>query len=316
MKQRLVLLVLLIMLVVWAGSERRLLALKLSTLVDGTDVAPLSATTDEGPYVRWVDDYFTIQIIAPNTFAIGEPRYSQQNYSYLIAGAERALMFDAGPGLRDIRTIAESLTDRPITFLPSHLHYDHVGNEIKFDRIALADLPQIRSRAMGSMFSPSNSQHLGFMEGFDNPNWEVDEWLAPGSEIDLGRRILKIYYTPGHTDDSVSLFDEKNNIVFSGDYLYPGPLYGFLPNSSMGQYMSSSVTLLNDLPEDVVFFGAHREAPQGAPTLGYGDLEDLHSALVRMKSGELEGDGRWPQTFVVNERLLMLAEPRWLQRWD
>ena len=73
--------------------------------------------------MEWLANYFTIEHLAPGTYAIGEPRYYQQNYSYLIIGEERALLFDAGPGIRDIRKTAELLTKKPIVFLPSHFHY-------------------------------------------------------------------------------------------------------------------------------------------------------------------------------------------------
>jgi hydroxyacylglutathione hydrolase len=39
---------------------------------------------------RWIDDYYVVEDIDATTFAIGEPRYYQGNYSYLIIGAERA----------------------------------------------------------------------------------------------------------------------------------------------------------------------------------------------------------------------------------
>src|SRR5512134_1187466 len=91
---------------------------------DGEPPALLDAA-DEGPGVRWMDDYFIVQVIDPQTFAIGEPRYHQQNFNYLIVGSQRAILFDAGPGQRDIRPIAEALTGRPITFVPSHFHFDH-----------------------------------------------------------------------------------------------------------------------------------------------------------------------------------------------
>lgn len=315
MRYRWVILLLVMVSIVWAGKERRILTLHVLSLTGGGKALLLLDRTDEGPDVYWHDDYFTTQLIAAGTYAIGEPRYFQQNYSYLIIGSKRALLFDAGPGVRDIRSVAESLTGLPITFLPSHLHYDHVGNSVTFDRIALPDIPAIRSRANGSTFSPSDRQHLGFMEGLDPPSWRVDEWIVPGSEIDLGDRVLKVYYTPGHTDDSISLFDAGKGLVFSGDYLYPGPLYGFLPNSSMRDYLATTGPLVDELPRDVIFYGAHRNSPPGPPTLGYGDLEDLRAALIRLRSGELEGEGTWPQSFEINERLWLLAEPRWLQDW-
>ena len=45
---------------------------------------PPRAQEDEGPAVRWADDWFTVEEIAPETFAIGEPRYYQQNFSCLL----------------------------------------------------------------------------------------------------------------------------------------------------------------------------------------------------------------------------------------
>ncbi len=300
----------------WAFVDRRMLVVRLDSFNGSGSPPPLLEAQDEGPDAVWYDDYFVIFHLDNNTIAIGEPRYAQENFSYLIIGEDRALLFDAGPGIRDIRLVAESLTDKPITFLPSHLHYDHVGNNVSFENIALPDLPVIRDRADGNIFSPSEQQHLGMYEGFDAPVWEVDEWLPIGSDIDLGKRDVKLIFTPGHTDDSVSLFDATANVVFSGDYLYPGKLYGFMPNSSMGDYLAAATPLVDELPADVVIYGAHRNGPPGAPVLGYQDLLDLKDALVELRSGNLSGEGSWPQAFPVNDKLTLLAEPRWLQDWD
>ena len=122
-------------------------------------------------------------------------------------------------------------------------------------------------------------------------------------------------YTPGHTTDSISLLDAGNDILFSGDYLYPGPLYGFLPNSSMADYLSVAETLHGRLGHQIRFFGAHRDAPPGAPRLGFEDLEALRTGLTGIRDGEIEGAGSYPQAFPISDRLTMLAEPRWLQRW-
>ena len=98
---------------------------------------PLGDADTESADTRWFDDYYTIAEIAHDTWAIGEPRYYQQNFNYLVVGTERAVLFDAGPGVRSIQPVIRSLTDLPIVFLPSHFHYDHVGNGVNFSERAV-----------------------------------------------------------------------------------------------------------------------------------------------------------------------------------
>ena len=275
----------------------------------------LSDALDEGPEVRWHDDYFTVQALDERTFAIGEPRYYQQNYSYLIVGNDRAVLFDAGPGHRDIRPVVQSLTDRPITFIPSHFHYDHVGNEVTFDRVAVVDLPYLRERAPDDRLQLRFAEHLGVVERLEAPTLAVDEWLAPGSRVRLGDRSLRVLYTPGHTEDSISLLDLGSGDLFSGDFIYPGPLFAFLPNSGMADYLQGADTVLRATPAKARVFGAHRVAAPGAPELALGDVADLRSALRAIQTGELRGEGLYPVVYRVNARLELYAEPRWLQNW-
>ena len=54
------------------------------------------------PPLRWFDSYYVVADLGEGAYAIGEPRYGQCNFSYLIVGSRRALLFDTGPGIRDI----------------------------------------------------------------------------------------------------------------------------------------------------------------------------------------------------------------------
>lgn len=271
------------------------------------------AEIPEGSF--WYDDYFLIDPIDVRTFAIAEPRYAQLNYSYLILGTESAILFDAGPGVRNIKAAAESLTDLPITFIPSHFHYDHIGNEITFESVAVVDLPYLRERADSNRLSLTWQEHLGSGEGYDIPTLEVDEWLPPNSVLDIGDRRLQILHTPGHTTDSVSLLDLENGALFSGDFLYPGNLYAFLPTSRMGEYLEGADEVLETAEPDSKLYGAHRGPDPVIPQLEMTDVEDLKAALIKIRDGELSGIGTYPVSYPVNESLVILAEPRWLQSW-
>jgi glyoxylase-like metal-dependent hydrolase (beta-lactamase superfamily II) len=100
--------------------------------------------------VRWFDDWFAIGNNASGIHAIGEPRFHQINWNYLIEGRHTALLFDTGPGVRDISEVVRSLTKLPVIALPSHLHFDHTGNLHRFPHIALADLPVSGIKGMHS----------------------------------------------------------------------------------------------------------------------------------------------------------------------
>ena len=277
---------------------------------------PLLDVTEEGDDVSWHDDYYIVQVLDQDTFAIGEPRYQQQNFNYLIAGTERAILFDAGSGFRNILPVAESLTDRPITFIPSHLHYDHIGNGVSFDHVALIDLPHLRARTKEEKLQLTWQEHLGSAEGYDTPRLPIHQWIQPNDVIDLGGRELLVLYTPGHTDDSISLADQAAGLIFSGDFIYPGPLFGFLPNSNLGDYLQGAETLLTVTRSDSRIFGAHRLGPPGAPVQALTDLHDLRKALFAIHSGDMPGEGIYPITYVINPTLQLLAEPGWLQNWD
>src|SRR3954451_12381975 len=114
------------------------------------------------PDVRWFDEWYAVEEIAPGIHAIGEPRYHQLNWNYLIAGKERALLFDTGPGLHDIAPVAASLTELPVTAMPSHLHYDHTGNLHRFSNLAMADLPVLRACELDGLVYATDDLYRGF----------------------------------------------------------------------------------------------------------------------------------------------------------
>ncbi len=262
-------------------------------------------------HLRWFDDWFAIEDVASGTFAIGEPRYHQVNWNYLICGKKHALLFDTGPGLRDIKPVVDSLTDRFIIAMASHLHFDHTGNLHRFSEIALADVVDIRSYERDAMFYAPRDFYLGHLE---NMEWEpvsVAHWWPAGEIIDLGERSLEIIATPGHSPDSVSLYDREQNILFAADFLYPGELYAQVPGSSLPDYLSTIDGLLDRLPADVLILGAHgipdSEDRHAAPKLARLDLEDLQSVLAGIKAGELEPESAAPDRYTVNDRLALLA---------
>jgi hydroxyacylglutathione hydrolase len=261
--------------------------------------------------VEWFDDYYTIEYVDNRTIAIGEPRYHQMNYNYLIIGKDKAILFDTGPGIRNIIPVAESLTPVPLIVTVSHLHYDHVGNLETLEDIILADLPGFRERLDDSgMFTPTDDEHLGHTEGIHIKSFRVREWWKPGEKVDIGNRVIELIHAPGHTQDSIVLFDRESNLLFAGDFIYPGELLAMLPQSDLRDYLQATQNLLNIIDSNTLLLGAHRTYSTSlqAPRQSYQGMLDLKNALVGIREGSIRGKGLYPRIFKVNNIMTLWTD--------
>ena len=266
---------------------------------------------------RMVDDYWAVQNIDANTYALGEPRYYQANYAYLIVGARRALLFDAGSGTRDITGVVTNLTHLPVTVMPSHLHFDHIGGIAPFASVAMIDLPDTRADVTNGKLTPSRYEYLGMLDGLAPPAFSVTEWVKAGTTIDLGGRVLQILHVPGHTHSSVALYDATTHQLFAGDFIYPTTLYAFLPGASLAEYRATTRELLATLPADTKIWTAHccRVGElTSAPWLTMTDLRDLDTALTAIQSGESHSTGFFPRRFPVNQQMTLATGFPWNNR--
>jgi glyoxylase-like metal-dependent hydrolase (beta-lactamase superfamily II) len=266
---------------------------------------------------RMFDDYFAVQALGAGTYAIGEPRYYQQNYAYLIVGTRRALLFDAGSGTRDISKVVHSLTRLPVTVMVSHLHFDHLGGIGAFDGVAMIDLPQTRADVADGRFRPGRYEFLGFLDGQAAPTTRVTQWLAPGAVIDLGGRTLTVLSTPGHTPSSAALFDAGSHRLFIGDFIYPTTLYAFLPGASLSAYHRTAQRLLAELPADTILWTAHccrKGEGIAAPWLDMADVRDLDRTLLRVQAGTAVSHGFYPRVYPVNDQMTLATGFVWNNR--
>ena len=239
------------------------------------------------PASQMIDDWYAVESIDTQTFAINEPKSSQYNTSYLIVGDTRALMFDAGSGerpasSRSMREVAERYAGKkPITLILSHFHYDHITDAALFDGVTLLDRPDIRANITDQVFTITPWESL-------DREWrlvKVTALISDGEVIDLGGRSLTLLNLSGHTTESVVLLDKDRNLAFTGDFVYRhlGGIIAFVPGSDLVAYKANSARLLQLTNIDTQFFGAH-----GIPSFGRDWLTLLDRALDTMVSGEAE----------------------------
>lgn len=242
------------------------------------------------PASKMIDDWYAVEAIDAQTFAINEPRSSQYNTSYLIVGDARAIMFDAGSGerplgSRSMREVAEQYTDnKPITLILSHFHYDHIYDAATFDSVTLIDRPEIRANIRDNVYTISPWESLEM----ERRPLKVATLVADGDVIDLGDRKVDVLNLPGHTTESVVLLDRNRKQVFAGDFIYRhlGGIIAFSPAADLVAYQANSTRLLQLTNADTLFFGAH-----GIPQFSHDWLMLMDSELGKIVRGE--GDYRY-----------------------
>lgn len=243
--------------------------------------------------VQVSDPWFEIYKPAPNVFAIYEPHQAEETIGYLILGEKRAILFDTGMGISDVKKVVSELTKLPIIVLNSHTHDDHVGGNWEFETIYSMDTDFSRQNARGSREDAqaeiTPDQICGPLPaGFDAKTyqtrpWKITRYIHDGERLDLGGRVIEVIATPGHTPDAVSLFDRANGLLFTGDTYYPAPIWLFRPETDLDAYSRSIRRLAALAPEVMIVLGAHN-IPVAKPAV----LAGLVGAFDAVRAGKVK----------------------------
>jgi glyoxylase-like metal-dependent hydrolase (beta-lactamase superfamily II) len=238
------------------------------------------------------DLWFEVYKPASGVFAIYEPHQSEEVISYLIVGEKRALLFDTGMGISDIKKVTAELTKLPVIVLNSHTHDDHVGGNWEFDTIYGMDTNFTRANAQGSREDAQTEitpdQICGSLpKGFDGKNystrpWKITAYTRDGDRLNLGGRTIEVIATPGHTPDAISLIDRANGLLFTGDTYYPAPIWLFRPETDLDEYAASIRHLAVFAPQVKLVLGAHN-VPVASPTI----LPRLVAAFDVVRAGRI-----------------------------
>lgn len=239
------------------------------------------------------DGWFEVYRVAPQTFAIYEPHQSEETIGYLIVGRERALLFDTGMGIGNLKALTARLTRMPVVVMNSHTHDDHVGNNWQFDTVYGMDTSFTRESAKGSKADAQAEIAPGEVcgklpEGFDRAvyatrPWKITKRMHDGDRIVLGGRTVEIIATPGHTPDAICLLDHANGLLFTGDTYYPGTVWIYRPETNLAAYGKSVRRLAALEPQVKLVLGAHN-VPVAPPSA----LGELAAAFEKVQRHEVQ----------------------------
>lgn len=212
-------------------------------------------------------DWFTVEQLDRDTFAISEYRHWEETHCYLLLGTRRALLIDTGLGVADIGAVVRTLTALPVTAVTTHVHWDHIGGHRHFGRIAVHQLE--RDWLDGRFPLPAEAvrrsltaRPCAFPDGFDPEGYAVFQGppqvvFGDGFSFDLGGRAVLAVHTPGHSPGHCCFYEPERGCLYAGDLVYEGCLDAFYPTTDPAQFYQS-VQKINRLDFRRILPGHHR----------------------------------------------------------
>ena len=158
-----------------------------------------------------------------------------QNFVYLLAdkpGGE-GLVVDSGWEIDPIVSAAEKASVSVKFVVATHNHFDHTSSLRE-----LAD-------SLGAK-----------VVAHERSSIEHDISVDGGDILTLGKAEVKVIYTPGHTEDSICLYDGED--LFTGDTLFIGNCGRTdLPGGSSRELFRSLHDVILRLPPSTIIYPGH-----------------------------------------------------------
>ncbi len=233
-------------------------------------------------------------------------------FCYLLAGGEKALVIDTGMNSANLRTFLETITDKPMTVVNTHGHFDHTRCNGFFDVVCMH--PEAIPDVNGGQNSASGDPVLAGIPDYSPVP------VREGHVFDLGGRRVKVFETPCHSPGDLMLLDEGQRLLFTGDNLEVGQVLIFYGDGRIGGSVRRHLEILRKMEAHYGEFDFICPGHNGAP-IHRSVLKDFIENDERVLSG-IEGTAELPSpSFPVDyflpseERRAFIRCSEWKGTW-
>lgn len=137
----------------------------------------------------------------------------------------------------------------------THPHIDHIAGNNWCARTFNA--PVWCHEAGMPIYNKSYAYAMAFGLSVDDMP-APERFLKEGDEVRFGGQCLRVLYTPGHCDGSISLYDAANHFVICGDLVFEGSVGRTdLPTGSHELLVQMIQEKIFTLPDDTVIYPGH-----------------------------------------------------------
>jgi glyoxylase-like metal-dependent hydrolase (beta-lactamase superfamily II) len=212
-------------------------------------------------------DWYRISKVGDDVTYICEP-FIKEFYRcniWHVRGRDSDMLVDSGMGVVSLCEWVPVVTQKALTAVASHTHFDHIGAHHEFtDRAVHSAEAELLARPTreNTLATPYVTDDIftGLPpEPYRSSVYSVKQapatrLLEDGDVVDLGNRAFEVIHTPGHSPGGIALWEEKTGILFSGDIHYDGPLIEDTYHSDLNDYIKSMERLL-EIPVRIVHGG-------------------------------------------------------------
>ena len=166
------------------------------------------------------------------------------NFVYIVMDEEsrEALLVDSGWETGPILAESARLGAKVKFAVATHEHFDHVT----------------------TLREAASSLGAEVVAHEDSPV-ECDVRVGDHGELKLGRAAVRVLHTPGHTEDSICLYDGRE--IFTGDTLFVGAI-GRFDDGKGGAMFNSLHNVIMRLPPATMMYPGHDYGEVPSRSLG------------------------------------------------
>lgn len=185
----------------------------------------------------------------------GQVNLLTNTYIVCDEDTKETMVIDPGGEVDKIIEVLELLEADLKYIVLTHCHADHIG-AVKVLKEKKGGIILISRDDYDGLYD--KSINLDKFVNMDIPELQADSRLDDNDLIHIGNLEFVVILTPGHTKGGISLYCEKERLVFTGDTLFSGT-WGRtdLPTGSFEDIITSISDKLMALPDETIVYPGH-----------------------------------------------------------